>query len=190
MEATALDLELLLKLRVVVARVGEMDLARWWNTKGQLSSKGTYALKRGFPRTHHFAQARSVFAVARHRCAERFHLPGSVNLFHLSEAHEEEFDARWEQWLDDAPAWAPFFNDVAGITGTDVFPELQRLDLVDAAAVSASGHLVSEAEGRAVRLPGSFTGSRLDLMILAAGFAKGAPGPEGLVVPFAVMGQG
>ena len=54
---TAIDLERLFKLRVAVARFGEMDLARWWNTKGQLGPLGTSALRRGFPRTHRFAQA-------------------------------------------------------------------------------------------------------------------------------------
>jgi hypothetical protein len=68
----SIDLERLLKLRVVVARVGEMDLAQWWNTKNQLGRSGASTLRRGFPRTHHFAQARSVFAVALHRCDELF----------------------------------------------------------------------------------------------------------------------
>ena len=31
-----LNFDRLLKLRLVVARVGEMDLARWWNTNGLL----------------------------------------------------------------------------------------------------------------------------------------------------------
>jgi hypothetical protein len=31
--AVSIDLERLLKLRVVVARYGEMDGARWWNTR-------------------------------------------------------------------------------------------------------------------------------------------------------------
>jgi hypothetical protein len=51
-----------------VARMGEMDRAQWWNTKGQLGPLGAMALSRGLPRTHYFAQARSVFAVAAHRC--------------------------------------------------------------------------------------------------------------------------
>ena len=34
MTATEIDLDRLLRLRLVVARSGEMDLARWWNTKG------------------------------------------------------------------------------------------------------------------------------------------------------------
>ena len=87
-----------------------MDLAKWWNTKGQLGRLGAAALRRGFPRTHRFAQARSVFAVAAHRCAEVFDPPGCVTLWRLPEAIEEEFDARWEHWLDNAAEWTPFFE--------------------------------------------------------------------------------
>ena len=83
-----LDLGFLFKLRLVVARFGEMDLAKWWNTKGQLGPLGAAALRRGFPRTHHFAQARSVFAVAAHRCAEVFDPPGCVTLWRLPEEIE------------------------------------------------------------------------------------------------------
>ena len=63
----SLDLDHLLKLRLVVARHGEMDLAGWWNTNGMLGRHGAIALKRGFPRTHFFVQACVVFAVARSR---------------------------------------------------------------------------------------------------------------------------
>jgi hypothetical protein len=75
-----IDLDRLLKLRLFVGRFGEMDIAKWWNTKGQLGRLGTAALRRGFPRTHYFAQARSVFAVAAHRCSEVFDPPGCVTL--------------------------------------------------------------------------------------------------------------
>src|SRR5688500_20280327 len=109
-DAKAAQLDRLLKLRLVVARFGEMDLAKWWNTKGQLGRLGAAALRRGFPRTHRFAQARAVFAVAAHRCAEVFDPPGSVTLWRLPEEIEEEFAARWEQWLDNDPAWAPLFD--------------------------------------------------------------------------------
>jgi hypothetical protein len=83
MTQTTIDLDRLLKLRLVVARFGEMDLAKWWNTKGQLGRLGAAALRRGFPRTHHFAQARSVFAVAAHRCTEVFDPSGGVTLWRL-----------------------------------------------------------------------------------------------------------
>jgi hypothetical protein len=45
------DLERLLKLRLVIARIGEMDRAQWWNTRGQLGPLGAMALSRGLPRT-------------------------------------------------------------------------------------------------------------------------------------------
>src|SRR6266446_9683397 len=66
MTRAILNFDRLLKLRLVVARFGEMDLAKWWNTRGQLGRLGTAAMRRGFPRTHYFAQSRSVFAVAAH----------------------------------------------------------------------------------------------------------------------------
>jgi len=102
----SVNLDLLLKLRLIVARYGEMDVARWWNTRGQLGPLGAKALQRGFPRTHYFAQARSVFAVAAHRCSEIFDRPGMATLWRLPEVLEEEFDARWEHWLDHAEEWS------------------------------------------------------------------------------------
>ena len=53
-----IDHSRLLKLRLIVARHGEMDVARWWNTNGVLGGKGNLLMSRRFPRTHHFAQAR------------------------------------------------------------------------------------------------------------------------------------
>src|SRR6516162_6966210 len=103
MMRTTINFDRLLKLRLVVARFGEMDLAKWWNTRGQLSRLGTAALRRGFPRTHYFAQARSVFAVAAHRCRELFDPPESVTLWQLPNAVEEDFESHWERWLEQAP---------------------------------------------------------------------------------------
>jgi len=37
MSLTPIDLDRLLTLRVAVARVGEAELAGWWNSKGQLA---------------------------------------------------------------------------------------------------------------------------------------------------------
>ncbi len=49
MSDPAIDLDRLLKLRLVVARFGEIGiLAKWWNTKGQLGMpSGAAALRRG-----------------------------------------------------------------------------------------------------------------------------------------------
>src|SRR5215813_2524893 len=105
MNTAVMDFDRLLRLRLIVARFGEMDLAKWWNTRGQLGRLGTAAVRRGFPRTHYFAQARSVFAVAAHRCSEVFDPPGIFKVWRIPETIEEEFEARWERWLDQANEW-------------------------------------------------------------------------------------
>lgn len=179
----SIDLNRLLKLRLVVARFGEMDLAKWWNTKGQLGRLGSTALRRGFPRTHYFAQARSVFAVAAHRCAEVFDPPGCVTLWRLPEAVEEEFDARWEHWLDNASEWQPFFQKIESIDGSDLIATLQTFDLVTDRDVQTFSRLRRSAEGRAVPLPQVFSGGDSEITLLALGFARGEVGA--LAVPYA-----
>jgi len=173
---TPLVLDRLLQLRLVVARTGEMDLAKWWNTKGQLGGLGGAALRRGFPRTHHFAQARSVFAVAGHRCRELFEPPGCVTLWHLTEVIEDEFDVHWEHSLDHAGDWEPFFKQLQDVAGTDLLETLRTFDLVSEREVEAFTSLRRSAEGRAVQLPGVFSGSAEDIALLALGFARGARG--------------
>lgn len=179
-----MNLDLLLRRRLVVARYGEMDGARWWNTKGQLGRLGAVALKRGFPRTHRFAQARSVFAVAAHRCSELMNPPGSVTLWNLTPSIEEEFDARWEYWLDHAPEWEPFFTTLETLPGPDLVTALRYFELVSDQDVEAYGKLRRSAEGRAVPLPGAFTGTDRDIALLALGFARGEPSAP--AVPYAL----
>lgn len=178
-----IDFDKLLKLRLTVARFGEMDLAKWWNTKGQLGRLGATALRRGFPRTHYFAQARSVFAVASHRCAEVFEPPGCVTLWRLTDTLEEEFEARWEHWLDNASEWSLFFEKLQSLSGTDLTDILRSFDIVDERELDAYGRLRRSAEGRAVPLPGHFSGTNEDVSLLALGFARGESGA--LAVPYA-----
>jgi len=179
----AIDLDRLLKLRLVIARFGEMDLARWWNTRGQLGRLGAATLRRGFPRTHRFAQARSVFAVAAHRCAEVYDSPGSVTLWRLPESIEEEFDARWEQWLDNADEWTPVFDKLQTLPSSDLLSVLRDCEVVSERDLEAYIRLRRSAEGRAVPLPGRFSGTDDDVALLALGFARGEPGA--LAVPYA-----
>ncbi len=183
MTISRVDLERLLKLRLVVARFGEMDLAKWWNTKGQLGRLGASVLRRGFPRTHRFAQARSVFAVAAHRCEEIFHPPGCVTLWRLPEEVEEEFDARWEHWLDNANEWSLFFEELAELNGGDLAAILRDMELVAERNLEGFARLRRTAEGRAVALPGVFSNGEEDVSLLALGFARGEPGA--LAVPYA-----
>ncbi len=178
-----IDLERLLRLRVVVARIGEMDRAQWWNTRGQLGPLGKSALSRGMPRTHYFAQARSVFAVAAHRCAELFDPPRSFTLWRLPQDIEEAFDARWENWLDASSDWAEFFEQVATIDGTDVAHALKSFQLVDDADLTALANLSTSAEGRAVPLPMPFAATDANVTLLALGFARGRVGAP--AIPYA-----
>lgn len=169
------DLDLLLRLRVVVARVGEQDLARWWNTEGQLGRTGEIVLRRGFRRTYRFAQARSVFAVAAARCRALYDPPASVTLWNLPAEVEDAFAVRWPSWLRVADEWEAFFAEVATCSA-DVEQELIRLKLVTAGEVDAARRLRAPAQGAAVGVPGGFTGSADDLKQLALGFGRGAPG--------------
>jgi hypothetical protein len=168
-----LSFERLLKLRLIVARFGEMDLARWWNTRGQLGRLGTVAIRRGFPRTHYFAQARSVCAVAAHRCREIFDPPDSVTLWRLPEIIEEEFEAKWEHWLDRAIEWQPFFQSVETLQKNDLKTAFREFDLVTSEALDLSSRLRRSVEGRGVPLSEAFSGTDQDIALLALGFARG-----------------
>lgn len=178
-----IDLEKLLRLRLVVARFGELDNARWWNTKGQLGKLGAAVLRRGFPRTYRFAQARSVFTVAAQRCNEVFDPPGCVTIWKLPESVEEDFEARWEHWLDHANDWNPFFERIETLGSTDLVDIFRSLELVAEADLEGYAKLRRSAEGRAVPLPGVYGGTDADVALLALGFARGEPGT--LAVPYA-----
>jgi hypothetical protein len=183
MTRVTLNLDRLLKLRLIVARFGEMDLARWWNTRGQLGRLGAAAVRRGFPRTHYFAQARSVFAVAAYRCQEMFDPPNSVTLWRLPETIEEEFEARWEHWLDHANEWNPFFQQLEGLQEGDLRTALHTFEAVTSDESEISSRLRRSAEGRAVPLSMPFSGTDQVIALLALGFARGEPGS--LAVPYA-----
>ena len=165
-----------------------MDAQRWWNTEGQLGPYGAKVLRRGFPRTHHFVQARSVFAVAAHRCAEVFDPPDAATFWRLSDEVEEAFDARWEGWLDAAPTWAPFFESVAALRGFDVAAALKGLSLVDDADVEAAARLKLSDGEKGVLVPGPFDLGRKAVALLALGFERGTKGD--LRVPFSPSRKG
>jgi len=181
-----LNLDRLLKLRLIVARFGEMDLAKWWNTRGQLGELGTIAIRRGFPRTHYFAQARSVCAVAAHRCREIYDPPDSVTLWSLPQEIEEEFEAKWEHWLDQASEWQSFFHRLEILEANNLKLTLHSFDAVTDHELEISSRLRRSEVGRNVLLSEPFSGSDQDIALLALGFVRGETGS--LVVPYARLG--
>ncbi len=178
-----MDHERLLKLRLVIARHGEMDVAGWWNTKGILGRHGSLVLKRGFPSTQYFAQARIAFAVARSRCHELFDPPGCMTLWSLPAEVEDQFEDHWQDWLDQGEQWTPFFEKLAGAGTTDLLTELSDLNLIDQAHLDAVGKLRRSAEGRSVPLPGRHRPNDEIITLLAAAFARGEKGNP--AIPYA-----
>lgn len=183
--AIAVDLDRLLQLRLVIARYGEMDLARWWNSKGMLGRHGAVVLKRGFPATHYFAQARVVFEVARSRSQELFNPPGCMTLWNLPIEIEDAFEERWQTWLDDRDRWVPVFESLAAMQAGDLVETMTGLDLLLPAHRKTVAKLRRSAEGRSVPLPGTHAASDEIITLLAAGFARGEVGNP--AIPYARM---
>lgn len=184
----SIDLDRLFKLRLVVARHGEMDAARWWNTQGVLGPRGSVVLKRGFTATHRFAQARIVFEVARSRCRELFHPPGCMTLWDLPAELEEQFQEQWQTWLDDEESWTPVFEAVETQTGDDLLAALAQLDLISSTQVETVKKLKRSAESRAVPIAGTYEPDDEILTLLAGGFARGEVGQP--AVPYARLEEG
>ena len=176
------DLDRLLRLRLVVARFGEMDLARWWNSNGMLGRHGAVVLERGFPATHYFAQARVVFAVARSRCQERFDPPGSMTLWDLPAQLEDAFEDHWQAWLDEE-GWVPMFERLASLGGENLLHALTGFELLSQEQCDAVGKLRRAAGGRAVPLSGTHVANDEVITLLAAGFSLGQV--ESPAIPYA-----
>lgn len=138
------------------------------------------------PRTHHFAQARTVFAVAKQRSREIYDPPGSVTLWNLPAELEDEFELSWQSWIDCADEWAPFF---AGLDqcSDDLVAELAARDLVTPDQIERAESLRRSAEMRGVSIPGQFQASDDDVGMLALGFSRSEQGK--LALPFQALGQ-
>lgn len=178
-----INLDKLLKLRLTIARFGEMDVAKWWNTRGILGRYGTIAISRGFPRTHQFAQARIAFAVARSRCEEVFNPLGCMTLWNLPAHAEDQFETQWHAWLDDIEKWEPFFINLENVGKMGLLETLQDFDLLYGKDAEAVKKLHRSSEGKAVPIPGSHIPKDEILALLAAGFSLGEPAK--LTVPYA-----
>lgn len=180
-----LTLEHLFKTRLIVARFGEMDVARWWNTKGMLGKTGRLAVSRGMPKTHRFAQARAVIAVARARCREVYNPPDGITLWDLPTEIESAFDERWPQWIENLPEWQPFFDSLEAILGEDLLVAFANVAPLPPSALDAAKRMKRAADQKAV--PVGEAPAVTDELVsqLAVGFSKGEPGR--ISVPFATL---
>ena len=177
------DLERLFKLRLVVARHGEMDAARWWNTQGMLGRHGALVLRRGFPSTHFFAQARVAFEVAKSRCRDLFEPPGCMTLWSLPAEIEDQLDEQWQVWLDQAADWGTVFETVQAQSGADLLVSLSEFGLVSEAQIEKVATLRRSAENRAVQIGGTYQPDDDIITLLAAAFSRGEVGRP--AIPYA-----
>lgn len=166
----------LMRLRLLVARAGEMDNGRWWSTNGLLGQLGTVALKRGFPKSHQFAQARAVFSVAARRCLEVFDPPEAVTLWKLPAEVEDRFDSMWSSWTEQSDDWIPFFEKLKAPRDIDLLGTMRELALIEETEIGEAKKLKRTADHRAVLLPGLRKLSRGTLTLLAAGFFRSERG--------------
>lgn len=166
----------LLRLRLLVARFGEMDNARWWNTSGVLGPMGRQVMARGFTRSYRFAQARVAFAVAAARCKEVFDPPGSMTLWKLPATVEDRFDSRWQDWVDNAAEWEHFFTSIETVNGSDLLGQAQSLGLASSEQIERARQLKRSTSNKAVPLPGTATPTDEVIIQLALGFWRGEPG--------------
>jgi len=173
----------LMKLRLVVARFGEMDRAKWWNTKGMLANLGEMAIRRGFPKTHLFARARAVFAVAAHRCDEVFDPPDSITLWRLPPEVEDQIEDARPGWLESPEEWSEFLNQVNGQTSDNLLDLLSSLSLVPEANREQAKRLKRADDARSVPLPAVGEVTDDTIALLAAAFWRSEPGK--LAVPYA-----
>lgn len=179
------NLDRLFKLRLIIARFGEMDKAKWWNTRSMLGSYGAKALVRGFPKTHCFAQARVVFSVARHRCREVYDHPHGITLWDLPADLDDQFESRWFDWLENLDEWEPFFQQIEFLPGDDLLTILEAMKMLNPAQADAAQRLRRSAEGRSVALPEQDRLSDDQITMLAAGFFRGEPGKP--AIPYSTM---
>ncbi len=177
-----INFDRLFKLRLIVARFGEMDCARWWNTQGVLGRYGALALGRGFPKTHRFAQAKIAFAVAAQRCREIYDPPDAFTLWSLSPEIEDRFQEKWHDWLENMQKWESFFKGIEDVAGQDLLKVISQRELISPEQMEVVGKLRRSAEGRSVQISGASVLDDSAAALLAAGFFKGEPGKP--AIPF------
>jgi hypothetical protein len=185
---TIINLPRLLQLRMAVARFGEMDRAKWWNTKGLLAGLGEMALSRGFPKSHSLSRSRVVFGVAEHRCREVFDPPQCITFWKLSASVEDQFNNAWAEWLDNATEWTDFIAQLNEYNNSDLLDVLTSLQLINKDIVEQAKRLKRATDGCSVLLPGEREVTDDTIALLAAGFHRSEPGK--LAVPYARLCEG
>jgi hypothetical protein len=176
------NIENIAKLRLVVARCGEMDRSKWWNTKGLLGHVGELAISRGLPKTHIFARARAAFAVASARSDEVFNPPDSYTLWRLPVEIEDRIEDAWSTWLENPEPWRVFLDAVDSESQHGVLQTLTKLGLLSDHIVDRIARLRRADDLRSV--PIKPAGESTDDLVATLAAAHHSSEPGKLAVPF------
>lgn len=175
------DLDLLLRARLWVARLGESDVHGWWRTNGILGEDGAYVGPRVLPKTHPTGRARIAFAVARHSCDERHPDPKVLHLFRLTPEIEDRLDALLVERLGDATFWGGLMPRLEAIKrGADTESVLKESGVVAEAHLLTARNAALGPDARSLRLEAPSADEAIRR--LAAGFIRSQP--KALAVPY------
>ncbi|MCA9173119.1 MAG: BrxE family protein [Planctomycetales bacterium] len=177
-----IDVKRIAALRMAVARQGEMDRSKWWNTKGLLSRVGELAISRGFPKSHVFARARAAFAVASSRSEEVFNPPDSYTLWRLPVEIEDQIEDAWSGWLESPDEWKDLLERIDAAGSNDLVAVLTTLELVSERTVNRTKGLRRADDLKSVPL--KMNGESVIEAIEVLAVAHGSSEPGKLAVPF------
>lgn len=169
-------------LRMAVARQGEMDRAKWWNTKGLLSRVGELAISRGFPKSHVFARCRAAFAVASSRSDEVFNPPDSYTLWRLPVEIEDQLEDAWAGWLESPDEWKDLLERIDAAAGNDLVSVLTSLELASEQSADRAKGLrrADDLKSVPIKLNGETVIQAIELLAAAHNCSE----PGKLAVPF------
>lgn len=174
------ELDQILRLRLVVARLGESDLLSWWNSR-YLGRAGQSILRPQFPRTLRLAQARSAFLVATERCRSVVEREGCHTFWSLPAALEIALEGRLHRLSSPSAEWNAFFESLQGIGAITVFEAVQKLEILPPEMAESARPALPGGVSGAIELPGSMESSLGSVLALALGFDAGRKGE--LAVP-------
>jgi hypothetical protein len=172
-----LNPELLFTARLIVGRYGEMDIARWWNTSGILSSLGSKVASRGLPRTEFYGRARVLFAVAQQRTRQYFSPPESFTLWSLPPSVENALDEAMIRWAHEGRSWPVIEEVLSGLKLGGIEQALQIAHVASDQIKSLVPKLKAGQEGKSILLPQSSKITDETVALLAAAFSRSKPEP-------------
>ena len=173
--------EQLFKSRIIIGRYGEMDIARWWNTSGILSSLGSKVASRGLPRTEFYGRARVLFAVAAQRTRQYFSPPEAFTLWSLPPSVENALDEAMIRWAHEGRSWPVVEEALAGLKLGGIEQALQSADVAPDHISGLVPKLKAGPEGKSILLPQSSKIMDETVALLAAAFSRSRP--ESLLLP-------